>query len=89
VTGEPNIFVGVREIATAEAQAVLAAARRAPEASSCTDAATRWVVVHPSLASGESQPFTVELDGCRRLVDPALRRRTAPPALLDLLTPAG
>jgi predicted small secreted protein len=89
VTGGPNIFVGVREIATAEAQAVLAAARRAPEASSCTDAATSWVVVHPSLASGESQPFTVELDGCRRLVDPALQPRTAPPALLDLLTPPG
>jgi hypothetical protein len=89
VTGEPNVFIGVRELATAEAQAVLADAGRAPAAPACADAATRWVVVHPSLASGRSQPFTVELDGCRRLVDPALQPRTASAALLDLLTPAG
>jgi hypothetical protein len=89
VAGEPSAFTGVRELAAAEAQAVLADARLAPETSSCTDAATRWVVVHPSLVSGRSQPFTVELDGCRRLVDPAFRPRTASPELLDLLTPAG
>ncbi|MEV5069170.1 hypothetical protein MRBLMI12_000733 [Microbacterium sp. LMI12-1-1.1] len=89
VTGDPNIFAGVRELATAEAQAVLADARHAPTAPSCTDAATRWVVVHPSLVSGQSQPFTVELDGCRRLVDPGLQPRAASPELLDLLTPAG
>ncbi len=35
VTGDPNVFTGVRELATAEAQAVLADARRAPEASAC------------------------------------------------------
>jgi hypothetical protein len=89
VTSEPNVFVSVRELAAAEAQAVLADARRAPAAPSCTDAATRWVVVHPRFVSGESQPFTVELDGCRRLVDPAFQPRTASPELLDLLTPAG
>jgi hypothetical protein len=88
VAGESNVFVGARELATAEARAVLAAARLAPAAPSCTDAATRWVVVHPSLMSEESEPFTVELDGCRRVVDPALQPHTASPELLDLLAPA-
>lgn len=89
VAGGANVFVGVRELATAEAQAVLAAALHASAASSCTEAARRWVVVHLSLAHGESPPFTVELDGCRRMVDPAFQPRTVSPELLDLLTPEG
>jgi len=87
--GNDSSFVGMRELATADARAVIADARLAPAAASCTEVATKLVVVQPSLESGEAAPFSVELDGCRRLVDPTLRARIASAELLALLTPAG
>ncbi|QEW04049.1 hypothetical protein [Microbacterium lushaniae] len=66
--------------------AVSAAASPAPDAPACRSSATRLAVAHPLIA-GEpaSAPFTVELDGCRRLIDPGLRASVAPPELLALL----
>lgn len=88
LAGDSSTFVGSRQLATDAAQAVIAYARLAPAAESCTDVATKLVVVQPSLERGDAAPFTVELDGCRRLVDPAFRARIASAELLALLTPA-
>ncbi|WEK60061.1 MAG: hypothetical protein P0Y60_12015 [Candidatus Microbacterium colombiense] len=82
-------FVGVRELGIDDARALVAAARTATAAASCGETATRLVTVHLQLTSGESaRAFTVELDGCRRVVAPDLRGLAAPPALLAALTPA-
>jgi len=82
-------FVGVRELTAAEARAIVSDARLAPAAPPCAHVATRLVVVHPRLASGDAVPFTVELDGCRRLADPTMQARAASAEMLTLLTPAG
>lgn len=87
LAGDSSTFVGSRQLATDAARAVIAHARLAPAAASCTVAATKLVVVQPSLERGDAAPFTVELDGCRRLVDPAFRARIASAELLALLTP--
>ncbi len=89
LAGNDSIFVGMRELAAAEAQAVVADARYAPAAPSCSDVATKLVVVQPSLASGDTPPFTVEIDGCQRLVDSSFQARIASAELLALLTTAG
>lgn len=89
LAGNDSVFVGMRQLATAEAQAVIAYARLAPAAPSCSDVAMKLVVVQPSLASGDAPPFTVELDGCQRLVDPSFQARIASAELLVLLTTEG
>ena len=85
--GDGGVFVGMRELAASEARTLVADARVAPAAPSCTDTATRFVVVHVHLDQQDAVSFTVELDGCRRLANPALQSHTASPALLALLTP--
>ena len=45
LAGNDSIFVEMRELAAAEAQALIADARVAPAAASCTDVATKLVVV--------------------------------------------
>lgn len=89
LAGSDSTFVGMRELAAAEAQAVIADARLAPAAPSCSDVATKLVVVEPSPASGDAPPFTVELDGCQRLVDPSFQARIASAELLALLATEG
>lgn len=89
LTGNDGVFVGTRELAAAEAKAVIAYARLAPAAPSCSDVATKLVVVQPSLASGDTPPFTVELDGCQRVVDPSFHARIASEELLALLSTEG
>lgn len=87
--GASSVFVGVRTLARAEAQAIVSSAQVAPVAAACSDAAARLVVVHPRLGDEEAAPFIVELDGCRRLVDPGLRARQAGDEILKLLESAG
>lgn len=82
-----RVFVGARELSAADTRAVIADAVRAPTAAACTEIATRLVVVQPSVDGTNAATFTVELDGCRRLVDPIFRARTASPELLQLLSP--
>jgi hypothetical protein len=53
----------------------------------CDETATRFVVAHPVTGGVPSTPFTVELDGCTRVVDPALRTLHASSDLLALLGP--
>jgi hypothetical protein len=84
--GNESVFVGLRELGAADAQAVLADARRAPAAASCTDSATQLVVVHPIVESGGAATFTVELDGCQRLIDPTFHARQASAAILTPLS---
>ena len=89
LAGHDSVFVGMRELSAADAQAVAAAAPLAPAAPSCIDVATKLVVVQPTLTSGDAPRFTVELDGCQRLVDPSFQARIASAELLALLTAEG
>ncbi|MEZ3161184.1 hypothetical protein AB1K54_11685 [Microbacterium sp. BWT-B31] len=88
-------FTAVRELAAADAQAIIAAALLAPPARPCAETAARAVTVQLSVAGEDAavpsgaETVTVELDGCRRLIDPTLRARAATPELLALVTPAG
>lgn len=77
-------FVGVRELDADASRQLVAAARNAPAAPSCTETTTALVVVHLQSAGGEVVA-TVELDGCARLIDPGMRARTAPDEVLELL----
>ncbi|MDP3951975.1 hypothetical protein [Microbacterium sp.] len=85
--GNGGVFVGMRELAASEAQTFVSDARIAPAAPSCAEVATRFVVVHLHLGEHDAVSFTVELDGCRRIADPALQSHAASPAVLALLTP--
>lgn len=89
IASDDGVFVGVRELSTTAARAVLTGAQLEPAASACTDSPTRLVVVQLSLAVGDPVAFTVELDGCQRLVDPALRPRAGSAELITLVAPAG
>lgn len=84
-----STFAGAGSLAPDDARAAVAAAAAAVPATNapaCRSTATRLAVAHPLIA-GEpaSASFTVELDGCRRLVDPGLRAAAAPPGLVALL----
>lgn len=85
--GDGGVFVGMRELAASEARTLVADARIAPAAPSCAHIATRFVVVHLHLDEQDAVTFTVELDGCQRLANPASQSHTASPALLALLSP--
>lgn len=87
VVGPDSVFVGARELNATDARAIVAAARHAPAAAPCADSAQQLVVVHPDVVGPDAAPFTVELDGCQRLVDPAFRARVAPAEVLAALVP--
>jgi hypothetical protein len=87
--GSETVFVGLRQLGTADARALITDARRAPATASCTDSATQLVVVHSIIESGDAAPFTVELDGCQRLIDPTFQARNASAAILLPLSFAG
>lgn len=78
-------FVGARELDADAARELIALARTAPAAPSCTATATAVVVVHVEYTDG-AIVTTVELDGCARLIDPGMRARTAPQDLLHMLS---
>lgn len=86
--GDAGVFVGMRELTASEARALLSEAQHVPAAATCAAAATRFVVVHLLVGEEDAFAFTVELDGCRRLADPALTAHAASADLLALLTPA-
>lgn len=79
-----TVFSGARELGAAEARELTAVARQAQPAHSCSGDATQVVVIHLSHPGGETA-FTVELDGCARLIDPGLRAHAAPAEVLSLL----
>ncbi|TFV85383.1 hypothetical protein E4V99_10385 [Microbacterium sp. dk485] len=78
--------LGADDARAAVASAAAAAGAPATDAPACRSTATRLAVAHPLIAGQPaSASFTVELDGCRRLVDPSLRAVPAPPELATLL----
>jgi hypothetical protein len=75
-------YTGVTSLTPEEARAVLEAARIAsPVAAACHRSASRLV----ALVADSGAAVTVELDGCRRLIDRAHRAFTASDALVTLL----
>ncbi|MFT4212297.1 MAG: hypothetical protein QM626_10550 [Microbacterium sp.] len=83
-------FEDVRTLDAAQArEALIAVAAAAPGAGTCREVASRLVVAHPLVGGAPvGASFTVELDGCLRLVDPSLSAAMAPQALLDIFAVA-
>jgi len=87
--GDEGVFAGVLLLDAADAAAALAAVSTAAEkGASCPEVASRFVVAQPLGARGGAEGFTVELDGCRRVIDPSFRTLAASDELIALLTPA-
>ena len=88
MVGDEGIFAGVLHLDAAEAAAALAEVSGAAEASAhCSEVASRFVVAQPLGARSGAEGFTVELDGCRRVVDPAFRTLEASEVLISLVSP--
>lgn len=88
MVGDEGIFAGVLHLDAADAAAVLAEVSGAAEVSApCSEVASRFVVAQPLGARSAAGGFTVELDGCRRVVDPAFRTLAASEVLISLVTP--
>lgn len=88
--GDGGVFAEVRELAAASAAEAYTALTQAPPAPrGCTQTATRFATVHPIAGSVASAPFTVEFDGCSRVIDRDLNPGVASPQLLALLQSAG
>jgi hypothetical protein len=88
MVGDEGIFAGVLHLDAAEAAAALAEVSGAAEASAhCSEVASRFVVAQPLGARSGAEGFTVELDGCRRVVDPAFRTLAASDVLISLVSP--
>ncbi|WP_143024941.1 hypothetical protein [Microbacterium sp. cf332] len=88
VMGEGGVFDGVFSLDAASAGAVLMAAAAPPGGAHCAETASRFVVVHPRIASAPEEshpPLTVELDGCQRIVGTDFQARRAPAGLIPLL----
>ncbi|MFG6403814.1 hypothetical protein [Microbacterium sp. P04] len=77
------LFMDDRRIDPPDVATALAAVASAAPVAGCTETASRFAVVQPLPATAAS--FTVEFDGCRRVIDPAFRALAAPPPLLALL----
>ncbi|WP_133241739.1 hypothetical protein [Microbacterium sp. Gd 4-13] len=87
--GDEGIFAGVLQLDAADAAAALAEVSGAAEVSAhCPEVASRFVVAQPLGARSGAEGFTVELDGCRRVVDPAFRTLAASEMLISLMTPS-
>ena len=85
--GEGGSFVEARTLdADSAREALVAVGAASPRVAACTEQATRFVVAYP-LVGGQaaSVSFSVERDGCGRLITPSLRELSAPGALLALL----
>ncbi|MBZ4487912.1 hypothetical protein LQ938_12500 [Microbacterium sp. cx-55] len=78
-------FTYAEELDAVAAGEAFASFAGAPSAGHCVATASVLVVAHPTghAAAG----FTVELDGCQRVVGPDLAARAAPPEMLALLQP--
>ncbi|RKT33291.1 hypothetical protein DEU34_1881 [Microbacterium sp. AG1240] len=87
--GDEGVFAGVLLLDAADAAAALAEVSGAAEASAhCPEVASRFVVAQPLGARSGAEGFTVELDGCRRVIDPAFRTLAASEMLISLVTPS-
>jgi hypothetical protein len=77
-------FVGSTPLDAATIAALRDADHALPAPAACGSAASRYVILVPR-AAADGAAVTVELDGCRRLIDRAYRAYVAPAALLALL----
>lgn len=84
--GSTGLFTGARELAEPEARALVSDAQESSPAPSCTEVATQFVVVHVLLRGDDESAFTVETDGCRRLITPSLQAHVASADVLAVLT---
>ncbi len=89
-TGGSGWFEEAYVLDAAPAQEALRAVSAAvPSAQTCDQIASRLVVAQPVTGTEPAgASFTVELDGCRRVIDPSLHSAPAPQALFDLLSSA-
>ncbi len=79
-------FAGAAVLDARAARALLAAAASgAPAPAACSQPASRYVVVVPATRPARGDQVTIELDGCRRLIDRAHSAFHAPDALLAQL----
>ncbi|KRA23428.1 hypothetical protein ASD65_02610 [Microbacterium sp. Root61] len=82
-------FTRVFELDAVRAAAIVDPLRTASAADpACSASATLFVQAHPVVAGVPTAPFTVELDGCRRVFGPDFRALSVAPELMADLTPA-
>lgn len=85
--GGAGLFAGVRTLDADTARAALAEVSSAtPRGAACTEQASRFVVAYPLVGGlAASVSFSVEQDGCRRLIGSSSQAFSAPDVLLALL----